>query len=324
MAKKGPGKSHRKGITLLELAEQFPTEKAATDWFERVVWPTERACGHCGSVDNYRVKSGKPMPYRCRDCKRYFSVKTGTLMAGSPLPVRKWVYAIYLDVTNLKGVASMKLHRDIGVCQKTAWFMQQRIREAFCSEGPMVFAGPVEVDEGYFGGLRKNMSNKRRKALKGTGRGPVGKTAVVAAKDRATGQVAARVIERTDKATLSGFVDDHAAPNAQLYTDDTSTYKGTERPHETVKHSVGEYVRGMAHTNGVESFWATLKRAHKGTFHRLSVKHLQRYVNEFAGRHNIRDLDTIRQMEHVVAAMVGRRLMYRDLIADNGLASGAR
>ena len=274
-------------------------------------------------MDTYRVKSGKPMPYRCRDCKRYFSVKTGTLMAGSPLPVRKWVYAIYLDVTNLKGVSSMKLHRDIGVCQKTAWFMQQRIREAFQAEGPMVFSGPVEVDEAYFGGLRKNMSNTRRKALEGIGRGAVGKTAVVAAKDRETNQVAARVIERTDGATLGGFVDEHAAPGAQLYTDDSSAYGGADRPHETVKHSVREYVRGMAHTNGVESFWAMLKRAHKGTFHRLSAKHLQRYVNEFAGRHNIRDLDTIRQMEHVVAAMVGRRLMYRDLVADNGLAARA-
>jgi len=142
--KKGPGKAHRKGITLLELARRFPTEASAVKWFEGVIWPTERACGHCGSVDTYRVKSGKPMPYRCRDCKGYFSVKTGTLMAGSPLPVLKWVYAIYLDVTSLKGVSSMKLHRDIGVTQKTAWFMQQRIREAFRSEGPMVFVGPTD------------------------------------------------------------------------------------------------------------------------------------------------------------------------------------
>ncbi|MDE2870950.1 MAG: IS1595 family transposase [Gemmatimonadota bacterium] len=124
------------------------------------------------------------MPYRRRDCGKYFSVKTGTVMAGSPLPIRKWVYAIYLDATSLQGVSSMKLHRDIGVTQETAWFIQQRIREAFAEVGPLVFNGPVEVDEAFVGGKRKNMSNKRRKELEGQ-RGPaVGKTVVVGAKDR--------------------------------------------------------------------------------------------------------------------------------------------
>ena len=119
MAQKAPGKSYRKGITLLELAERFPTEEAAVKWFESVVWGDERGCGHCGSVDTYEVKNAKPMPYRCRDCKQYFSVKTGTWRVLRSL-FAKWVYAIYLDVTSLKGVASMKLHRDLGVTQKTA------------------------------------------------------------------------------------------------------------------------------------------------------------------------------------------------------------
>jgi len=326
MAHTAPGKSHRKGISLLELAEMFPDEKAAVKWFERVMWPTERACGHCGSLRTVESSHAK-MPYWCSDCRSYFSVRTGTVMERSKVPVLKWAYAIYLDVTSLKGVAAMKLHRDIKVAYKTAWFMQQRIREAFRAEGPAIFDGPVEVDESYFGGKRANMSNARRKELEGAGRGPVGKTAVVAAKDRETKQVAARVIEATDRETLQGFVDEHASPDAALYTDDATAYKGSGREHETVKHSAAEYVRYLEgatiHTNGVESFWSMLKRAHKGTFHRLSPKHLHRYIAEFCGRHNIRDLDTIRQMEHVVAGMVGRRLMYRDLIADNGRSAAA-
>ena len=311
MAQTGPGKHYREGITLLELAELFPTEDAARKWFEKMLWPTgERACPSCGSLDTHGCKHAK-MPYRCRDCRKYFGVKTGTVMAGSPLPLRKWVYAIYLDCTSLKGVSSMKLRRDLGITQKTAWFMQQRIREAFRAEGPVVFAGPVEVDETYFGGRERNKhESKKLKA----GRGPVGQTAVVGAKDRENNRVTARVVESTDRETLQGFVRSHTSQGTKVYTDEAGAYDGLEN-RESVKHSVAEYVKGQAHTNGVESFWSMLKRAHKGTFHKLSAKHLQRYVNEFSGRHNIRDLDTIRQMEHVVAQMVGKRPMYRDLIA---------
>ena len=310
MSHKAPGKSHRKGISLLDLAERFADEEKARTWFESLVWPTDRWCPGCGSVDTHKCSHPK-MPYRCRDCRKYFSVKTGTIMAGSPLPLRKWAYAIYLDATSLKGVSSMKLHRDIGVTQKTAWFMQQRIREAFEHVGPTIFEGPVEVDESYFGGLEKNKpEHKKLKA----GRGTVGKTAVVGVKDRTTKQVAARVVEHTDGPTLKGFVAEHTADGVKVYTDEHTAYKGLPN-HETVKHSVGEWGNGLAHTNGMESFWSMLKRAHKGTFHHFSAKHLQRYVNEFCGRQNIREMDTIDQMGHIVERLIGRRLMYRDLIA---------
>ena len=154
---------------------------------------------------------------------------------------------------------------------------------------------------------------KRSKKLR-AGRGPVGKTAVVGAKDRATNQVAARVVEGTDKKTLQGFVKTHAAKGAKVCTDDASAYDGLEN-REAVKHSVAEYVRGQAHTNGVESFWSMLKRGYHGTYHRMSPKHLQRYVNEFSGRHNIRCQDTIDQMRAIIRGFEGKRLRYQDLVA---------
>ena len=324
MAKKAPGKSHREGITLVELMDMFPTEEAATKWFEDVFWRGGRHCGKCGSVNTREVPNAKPMPYWCTDCRSYFSVRTGTAIARSNVPLRKWVIAIYLCLTSLKSVASMKLSRDIGVSQPTAWFMLHRIREAWAGENGEPFDGPVEVDETYFGGKRKNMSKAKRKEMADTGRGAVGKTAVVGMKDRDSNKVTARVVDDTDAATLQGFVADHAAPDAKVYTDDAAAYKGMPFEHASVRHSVGEYVRDMAHTNGVESFWSMLKRAHKGTFHKISPKHLNRYVQEFAGKHNIRDSGTLAQMRDTVARLVGRNLLYRNLIADNGLASGAR
>ena len=320
---RGPGKAYREGLTLLALMDLFPDEKSATRWFETALWTGKRRCGHCGSLRTREVPNAKPMPYWCSDCRSYFSVRTGTALERSRVPLRKWAIAIYLEITSLKSVSSMKLHRDIGVSQPTAWFMLHRIREGWTrSEDSDRFTGPVEVDETYMGGKRRNMSNLKRKQL--TGRGPVGKTAVVGAKDRATNQVAAKVVTSTDKETLQGFVKDHAAEGAKVYADEAKAYETLPFDHEAVKHSVSEYVRGQAHTNGVESFWAMLKRAHEGTFHKISPKHLDRYVREFAGKHNVREMGTLAQMTTLVASLVGKRLMYRDLIADNGLPSGAR
>ena len=311
-----PGKSHREGITIMALADMFPNEKAATAWFESLVWPDGRHCPRCGGTETSVASKTSGLPYYCPACKRAFSVRIGTALERSKVPLRKWVFAIYLEMTSLKGVSSMKLHRDIGVTQKTAWFMLHRIREAWAAERASVFSGPVEADETYVGGKRKNMSNAKRKAMKGTGPA-AGKAVVVGAKDRETKRVSALVIEHTDAPTLQGFVREHAEPGATVFTDESKSYGGLGRDfdHEAVNHSTGEYVRGMAHTNGIESFWAMLKRAHKGVYHQISPKHLQRYVSEFAGRHNVRDKDTIDQMGAVVTGMVGKRLMYRDLIA---------
>jgi transposase-like protein len=322
MAKqKAPGKAHREGLTVVQLMDTFPDEASATAWFESVIWPDGRVCPKCGSKRTAPASHGW-MPYWCSDCRSYFSVKTGTVMQSSKIPLRKWAIAIYLCLTSLKGVASMKLHRDIGVSQPTAWFMLQRIREAWGSNCGNPFDGPVEVDETYFGGKRKNKSNAERK--KAEGRGPVDMTAVVGAKDRETKSVKAKVVTDTGKATLQGFISGSAKPSATVYTDDAAAYQGIPNAHKSVKHSVSEYVDGMAHTNGIESFWSMLKRAHKGTFHKISPKHLQRYVNEFVGRHNIRNSGTLAQMRNTVARMAGRNLLHRNLVACNGLSNAGR
>ena len=331
MAKKAPGKAHREGISLIDLLDElFPTDEAAQAWLEEQRWGGEPWCPHCGSF-NVRRNNHKSMPWRCaeRECRKRFSVRSGTPLQGSPLGYRIWVIAIYLLTTSLKGQSSMKLHRDLKVTQKTAWFLAHRIRKTFDnSDGGESghFTGPVEVDETYMGGKRKNMSNAKRKQLadEGAGRRAVGKTAIVGAKDRATKQVRAQVVESTDKPTLQGFVVENTAPDATVYTDEASAYEGLPRPHEAVKHSVSEYVRGQVHTNGMESFWSMMKRGYIGIYHKMSPKHLDRYVDEFAGRHNLRESDTLTQMGAVVRGFEGKRLTYGELIAPNGLDSGAR
>ncbi len=323
MAQKGPGKSYREGISILELADIFPDEASAAAWFEAVIWPNGRHCPRCGSVETIPAAATSGLPYYCQGCQKTFSVRTGTALERSKVTFRKWVFAIYLEMTSLKGVSSMKLHRDIKVTQKTAWFMLHRIREAWKIESAS-FTGPVETDETYMGGLRKNMPKSTRKQL--SGRGSVGKSVVVGMKDRGSKRVRAKVVGDTSASTLQGFVRENTETGAMVYTDEAGGYRGLagDFGHEAVNHGVGEYVRGMAHTNGIESFWSMLKRAHKGVYHKISAKHLDRYVHEFAGRHNVRELDTIEQMGAAVVGMVGKRLMYRDLTADNGLDSGAR
>ena len=185
MAHKAPGKSDREGISLKKLMAMFPDEDAARSWIEAQVWPDDPYCPHCGSTNVQTPIKHRTMTHRCRDCpnRPQFSLKTGTVMQGTKLPYRDWAIAIYLLVTNLKGVSSMKLHRDLEITQKSAWHLSHRLRKAF-ENGEALFSGPVEADETYIGGKRKNMPKSKRAKLEG--RGAVGKAIVIGTKDRDT------------------------------------------------------------------------------------------------------------------------------------------
>ena len=307
-----PGRADRDGLSVIELFKMFPDNASARKWMEDLRWPNgERHCPVCGSLSTKTVPNEKPMPYHCGDCRKYFSVKTGTVMQSSKIGLQKWVIAIYLMSTNLKGVSSMKLHRDLGVTQKTAWFLAQKIRQGWLEgqDGDKM-DGIVEVDETYIGGKAKNMHRKYRRENPDYKK----KQAVVGILER-DGDIRAAHVPAGE---ASNQVREHVAKDAVLITDAARLYKklGDEYDnHIVINHNVGEYVKGQAHTNGIESFWATLKRGYKGTYHKMSAKHLSRYVTEFAGRHNLRDYDTIIQMEMVAKGFIGKRLRYQDLIA---------
>lgn len=316
MSNNGPGRSYRKGISLLELTQKFPDEDSAMKWFESVFWADGRKCPRCKGSNTYETKNTNKMPYRCRDCRRYFSVKTGSILASSKLPLQTWVWAIFLEMTSLKGISSMKIHRDLGIPQKTAWHLLHRIREGLLPQIMQVFEGPIEVDEAYLGGLEKNKHEDKKL---NAGRGTVGKTAVLGVKDRKTNKIRAEVIPDTTKPVIHQIVNDTRSEDALVYTDEHLSYEGltnrTSVNHSQKQWAVSTVLGDLAHTNGIESFWAVLKRAYHGTYHHLSKKHLNRYVTQFAGKHNLRDYDTIDQMAIVVQGMVGKRLKYKDLIS---------
>lgn len=311
MTQKAPGKAHRKGITLTQLYDMFPNDAVAEKWLASKRWSNGITCPHCES-DNVQIGTKHPSnPYRCRACRKFFSVKTNSPMRGSNLGYRQWVLAMYSLATNLKGASSMRLHRELGITQKSAWHLAHRIRESWV-DGQDLFEGPIEVDETYIGGKERNKHDSQK--LK-AGRGTVGKVAVAGIKDRKTNKVTAKVVKNTDKATLQDFVKRNADKSATVYTDDHKSYTDLPFNHEVVKHSIKEYVRDQVHTNGVESFWDMLKRSHKGVYHKMSPKHLHRYVDEHVGRHNLRPLDTEDQMAAMVNGMQNKKLRYKDLIA---------
>ena len=310
----GPGRAHRRGITLRGLFKRWPNDAAAEKWFVEKRWPNGIACPRCGSMNVLKKSAHKTMPFQCRDCRKWFSVRTGTVMQKSRLGYQTWLIAMYLQSTSLKGVSSMKLHRDLGISQKSAWFLAHRIREMWRRDDTKddVFFGPIEADEAFIGGKVKSMSASRRKKFKG--RGPfASKIAVAGVKDRSSNQVRIRVIGTVTGEALRDFVQRHRDERTQLFTDEAAAYEDLKN-HASVKHSVREYVRGEIHTNGIESFWSMLKRGYIGTYHRMSFEHLFRYTTEFEARHNCRDLDTEHQLALMVMGAEGRSLPYAELV----------
>lgn len=317
--KKAPGKHYRNGISVFDLLRLIPDDDAAEDWFISNRWPNGPMCPHCPSKNIHERKGRKPQRFRCRSCKKYFSAKTGTVLQSSKVGYLAWVYAIYLLTTSLKGVSSMKLHRELSVTQRTAWFVAHRIRKAMEeSDGDSPLLGAVEVDETYVGGKSRNMHARDRWKAKGNRN----KAIVIGAKNRATKKVVARTIPNVGADSIGDFLCETVEEESTLYTDQNRSYAHhvayhADYDHLSVNHSIGEYVNGMAHTNGIESFWSVLKRGYMGTYHRMSRKHLDRYVAEFAGRHNDRLSDTLAQMEAIARGMDGKRLRYEDLVDDD-------
>ena len=246
MKMKIPGKPHQSAISLKELADLFPDEESAVQWFESIYWPKGRCCGHCGSIETKAVPNSKPMPYWCKTCRSYFSVRTGTSLQNSRLPLRKWVFGIYIYVTDLKNISSMKLHRDLNITQKTAWFMLNRLREAWDTTGIDKFDSTIVVDKVHFGKKHQNISDMKIKKLEGTSPRVVDKTTVLMAKDQASNYIRAKAIEATDKPRMHNFEADKTVAKSKDYTGDAESFKGMPNPHESIRRRNSKNVRVQA------------------------------------------------------------------------------
>ncbi len=295
--------------TILDLLKAFPDEETCIKHLEELRWG-----GHVVSPfdPTSKVYTYKGHRYKCKNTDKYFNVKTQTLFDNTKVKLQKWFLAIFLVTGHKKGISSVQLAKDIGVTQKTAWFMLHRIRNCFGMD--IDLTGTVEIDETYVGGKDKNRhANKRKHDFGGHEKAPV-----IGMVERG-GNVIAKQVRDTKARTLKPVIGEHVKPGSQVFTDESVAYKPLHRvyDHKFVKHNAGEYVNGAIHTNSIENFWSLLKRGIIGIYHFTSVKHLQNYVDEFAFRYNARDLSQTNRMNLMLSSLE-HRLTYKQLINDQG------
>jgi transposase-like protein len=300
-------------ISTFQLFEMFPDQETARTYLEGRLWPNGPRCPVCGMGERITERTGGF--YRCNQCKEDFTVRTGTIFERSHVPLHKWIYAMYLLVTARKGISSMQLSKEIGITQKSAWFVLHRLREACGGPNLRKLAGIIEIDETFVGGKE---ANKHEHKKLHAGRGAIGKTPVLAMRER-DGRTVATSIKGTDREAIEEAVYKNVAIGSTLHTDESSSYNGIGAvfyKHDTVNHSQGEYVRDDVTTNGVESVFAVMKRGIYGVYHHTSKKHLDRYVDEFAFRLNEGNVKnhTLTRLDSFVDGVAGKRLTYKALI----------
>lgn len=275
----------RPAIDLLSLMDAFDTDVECRTYLEELRWPDGVICPRCGGKTISRIKTRRQ--FDCDGCRYQFSVTAGTLFNDSHLPLPKWFVAVFLITESKKGMSANQLKRMLKVSYKTAWYLCHRIRKAMTEVNPELLSGIVEVDETYVGGKQKRGDGKRGRPSLAISN----KSMVLAAIERG-GNVRLRVEKRATKKLLHGFINETCAPTTEaIYTDEYNGYIGigdADTKHDTVKHSLGEYVRGDVHTNTVEGVFSLFKRSIVGSFHQISKKHLDRYLDEFEFRYNNR------------------------------------
>lgn len=294
----------REFANLAELTQAIPNEAAAVDYFTNIRWKNGAFCPLCGSKSVYTFPD--KVTHKCRGCTRRFSIKVGTVMEGTKIEVRKWLFAIWFLTSHKKSISSVQLAKDIGVTQKTSWFMMHRLRHAARTRSfNRSLKGKVEADELYVGGIEKN----KHRAKRGLAR----KSVVFGMLERG-GELRTQRLDRMYDAKR--LLEAHVDPEATLLTDEWPGYKGVKAGKErlSVTHRAGEYVRdGYIHTNTIESYWSQFRRQVYGTHHWVSHKHLQRYLNENTWRFNRRELDERPRMDEFISRLDGR-LTYPALI----------